>query len=123
MMGSRPGSGRLGSGSGSGSANSSRPVSPTDELLSPISKQMKGLKKTGSMGDVKRREKRRIHVNLHKEIPPLPFPPNTVDFILGTSSINRREVMDVLQWKYVQMSPDIDGKFFIVSCFVRLLLC
>ena len=106
--GSRPNSGRL--ATGSGSTENSRPVSPTDELLSPVSKQMRGLKKIGSAADMKRREKRRIHINLHKEIPPLPFPPNSIDFILGTSSSSRREVIDVLRWKYTQMSPDIDGK-------------
>jgi hypothetical protein len=85
-------------------------LSPTDDFLSPVSKQMKGLKKTASASDMRRREKRRVPINLHKEIPPLPFPPNTIDFIFGTSSTNRREVMDILQWKYVQMSPNIDGK-------------
>lgn len=114
--GSRPNSGRLATGSGSN--ESSRPVSPTDELLSPVSKQMRGLKKIGSAADMKRREKRRIHINLHKEIPPLPFPPNSIDFILGTSSASRREVIDVLRWKYTQMSPDIDGKRYSPSSVV-----
>jgi len=33
-----------------------------------------------------------------------------MDFILGTSSKSRKEVVDLLGWKYRQMSPDIDEK-------------
>ena len=47
-------------------------------------------------------------VNLDVQVLPIPFP-YAVDLVLGTSSKFRQRVVDLLGWKYTQMSPDIDG--------------
>lgn len=100
---------RNGSGKGDGFANV--PISPTDDMMSPVTKQLNLMKRIHSPQEAIIREKRRTSFNFRKAIHPSPFPLPLCEFILGTSSANRKQVIELLQWKFRQMSPNIDGKF------------
>jgi septum formation protein len=86
------------------------PTSPTDDILSPISKKINSMKRIHSPQEAMIREKRRQSLDFRKAVVPTPFPRPSVEFILGTSSENRKQVIDLLQWTYRQISPDIDEK-------------
>lgn len=102
------------------------PNSPTDSLLSPVSKKLL-LRKTHSHdsndnnsnhsnSNSNQQQSQQQQLQSHQlstglDINPMPLPGGySCDFIFGTSSKFRKSVMDKLGWKYIQMSPDIDGK-------------
>eukprot|EP01031_Cornospumella_fuschlensis_P029420 gene29420-35511_t len=84
------------------------PSSPTDKLLSPLTKRLWGPKRMHSPDMSKELKKNMTSLDFY--VLPTPFPYQDVGFILGTSSLNRKQIVDRLGWKYVQMSPDIDEK-------------
>lgn len=108
MSNSRTGSGRLDRPNSGDFSIARTPSSPTDEMMSPITKQIR-LKKVGSFLDGKKREKKNVDCDLKKSIQRTPFPCGQIPFILGTSSANRKEVIESIGWSFEQMSPDIDG--------------
>lgn len=89
------------------------PRSPTDEMLSPTTRTIwAGTKRLNTPPDGKNTSNHRSGGvrSIFKQVSPIPFPYSDVDFILGTSSLSRRNIIDMMKWKYTQMSPDIDGK-------------
>ncbi|RYY73930.1 hypothetical protein EON63_19760 [archaeon] len=84
------------------------PSSPTDKLLSPTTKRLWGPKRMHSPDMNKEMKKNMVSLDFY--VLPMPFPYKNMGFILGTSSSNRKQIVDRLGWKYTQMSPDIDGK-------------
>eukprot|EP01040_Poterioochromonas_malhamensis_P017089 gene17090-19560_t len=92
-----------------GSGTSSRaPSSPTDQMLSPVSRRLLS-KKSYSTDEGDHKLKKSLSMNL-SDISPIPFPAPHLDFIFGTSSKFRKEIINQLGWSYTQMSPDIDEK-------------
>lgn len=84
-------------------------TSPTDQLLSPCSKQLLRQKNKLPIENVFSME----YINkydLASCLTRLPFPNTEKKFILGTSSASRKLILDKLGWNYIQMSPDIDEK-------------
>lgn len=97
-----------------GSGTSSRaPSSPTDQMLSPVSRRLLS-KKSYSTDEGDHKLKKSLSMNL-SDISPIPFPAPHLDFIFGTSSKFRKEIINQLGWSYTQMSPDIDGKYFLAT--------
>lgn len=102
------------------SGTSSRaPSSPTDQMLSPVSRRLLS-KKSYSTDECDHKLKKSLSMNL-SDISPIPFPAPHLDFIFGTSSKFRKEIINQLGWSYTQMSPDIDGKYFQVILLTFLL--
>jgi septum formation protein len=97
-------------GSSKGDEFANVPMSPTDDMMSPVTKQLNMMKRIHSPPEAMIREKRRISFNFRKAVVPIPFPRPSSEFILGTSSANRKQVIELLQWKFRQMSPNIDEK-------------
>lgn len=91
--------------SGTSSRNTS---SPTDQMLSPISKRLLS-RKSHSIDENESMKMKGLTLSL-SDIVPIPFPAPQLEFILGTSSRFRKLIVDQLEWKYTQMSPDINGK-------------
>lgn len=93
---------------------STQPLSPTDQLLSPCTKKLMGAKKL---------HKPRVGL-LQQKKPPLEeftveaellrrnyrYPARRLPLILGSSSSNRREVLQAVNWEHSVVTPDIDGK-------------
>lgn len=86
-----------------------RPSSPTDNLLSPCSKSLFGSKK--HLNKPTKRANIAQTFTLESQVKFQPCPTKNMRLILGTSSVCRRNVFDVLMWDYEQVSADIDGKF------------
>ncbi len=99
-------------------------ASPTDRLMSPCTKKLYNNSKRAPPRPVAAHH---IGIDLNKEedftedvipikysletfITPSAYPGGDLELILGTSSKNRKAIMDALGWKYTQMSPDIDGE-------------
>jgi hypothetical protein len=86
------------------------PKSPTDDIMSPVTRQlMDGRHKNPA-----------IKLPLNRFIPsdhifPTTSPCTDETLILGSSSKSRKFVIDLLNWKHIQMSPDIDGFHLIRS--------
>ena len=106
------------------------PMSPTDRMLSPCTKQLMGKgKKTAHApraggGHLSKKmwgpPRKQVQYQLATMVQPRPSPcPSNFDFILGSSSENRKEVMDTVRWSYRQLSPDIDGRRRF-KCVIRL---
>jgi septum formation protein len=88
------------------------PSSPTDSMLSPVSKRLL-MRKSRSTDDSDANQKK---IKMHLEdILRIPFPAPHLDLIFGTSSKYRKMIIDKLEWNYSQMSPDINGKFPVTS--------
>lgn len=91
------------------------PSSPTDKMLSPISRRLSRANRSGhclvkrvlSPGAVQ--ESKRSLVDIDIQVSPEPFPFPDMTLVLGTGSIFRRQIVDRLGWEYERMSADIDG--------------
>jgi septum formation protein len=83
------------------------PMSPTDGLLSPTSMKVKFMHKKMPKAEVFHKKS----YDLVAGIPRLDLPlPNSCPLILGSSSSSRQNVLEVLNWPFTVMPPDIDEK-------------
>lgn len=85
-----------------------RPSSPSDNMLSPCSKSLLGVKKNvrkplRPKGDYPDRFTLEVQVFPHQ------CPAGDMRLILGTASSCRRAVMEALGWQYEQIVANIDG--------------
>mmetsp|Transcript_32354 Transcript_32354/g.54539 ORF Transcript_32354/g.54539 Transcript_32354/m.54539 type:complete len:272 (-) Transcript_32354:2358-3173(-) len=76
------------------------PLSPSDNILSPVSRQL-SMRKQFSIA---------AGISLADQLKPTINPCGTLKLVLGSSSKNRREVLEAIQWDYTPMSADIDEK-------------
>lgn len=90
--------------------NRNMTTSPTDQLLSPCSKQLLRQKNKLPMTSIFSMEYIQKY-DLSTCLTRLPFPNTNKKLILGTSSASRKTIVDQLGWSYTQMSPDIDGNY------------
>lgn len=81
--------------------------SPTDFMLSPCSRKI--LRKKPFNQETAKGRKRifSLHADIPKKLCPLP---STCPLILGSSSLNRKSILEFLGWKFSTMIPDIDEK-------------
>lgn len=77
-------------------------MSPTDGIVSPCTQKLYNLRSRNSNGS----KIFSLEASVHRK----PYPGRDIRLILGSSSVGRRAVADVLEWEYERMSPDIDGK-------------
>lgn len=88
------------------------PKSPTDDIMSPVTRKLFAGRK--HMNPIDQTALSSYRVDHH--VFPSPSPcPDEMPLVFGSSSANRKEVIDCLGWKYIQMSPDIDGTLVICS--------
>jgi len=76
------------------------PVSPTDGIVSPVSRKLYNLRSRPSPGKY----------CISSAVFPTKYPGKHIKMILGSSSIGRKQIVDSLEWNYERMSPDIDEK-------------
>lgn len=84
------------------------PRSPTDTMMSPCSKQLTRNGKGAFRRSANLSEGVKYSLNLAVSRRDIPC---EEPIILGSSSANRKQIIELLEWPYTQMSPDIDGKF------------
>ena len=93
------------------------PTSPTDKVFSPCTKSIWMQSKKEQFYSQSLSNSKEPESLLKSSLQMIKFPAEGKHFILGTSSSSRKAIVDALQWKYLQISPDIDGKFdFDISC-------
>lgn len=78
------------------------PSSPTDEIMSPCSSRL--------WNPQRKHSSTKRFYNIHSELTPRPNPAGNLRLILGSSSGNRKMVIEILHWKFLQVFPGIDGK-------------
>jgi len=85
------------------------PSSPTDQIYSPCTKAIWMRKKKAPYEGDEVDAASTTNSNVLITFPYTAFPVVDKLFILGTSSANRKNIVDAMNWKYIQMAPDIDG--------------
>lgn len=90
------------------------PGSPTDTMMSPCS--MKLFRKR-SANALPANRKYTLEADVPRKRCPLP---RGMSLILGSSSKNRKEILDLIGWEYSTMSPDIDEKAIRSEDFLEL---
>lgn len=90
------------------------PQSPTDNMLSPCTKLLFGPKKLLN-NTIKINKSSILNLSLHEQLDknvylnPCETIKSDITLVLGSSSKNRQNVLDTLNWKYQQISADING--------------
>ena len=91
------------------------PCSPTDHMMSPTSMHI--YRKKAPMAKTHSRQFFNLSAEVPKRICPLPA---GVPLILGSSSANRREILEVIHWHFTVKIPGIDEKAIRSSDFLEI---
>jgi hypothetical protein len=88
------------------------PSSPADKMMSPVTRQLNSRKFSGGSGEKGgySGDKGPGVLDLAADVGPLPCPSGDIELVLGSSSGNRKQVFDRLEWRFSQMAADIDGR-------------